>query len=45
MDIVIDHIKAGYGIKIFNYLNLDKADIHCSAYYKCYIVINMGKRI
>lgn len=23
---VIDHIKAGYGIKIFNYLGLDKAD-------------------
>lgn len=24
--IVIDHIKAGYGIKIFNYLGLDKAE-------------------
>lgn len=24
--IVIDHIKAGLGMKIFNYLNLDKAD-------------------
>lgn len=24
--IVIDHIKAGYGVKIFNYLGLDKAD-------------------
>lgn len=24
--IVIDHIKAGLGIKIFNYLNLDNAD-------------------
>lgn len=24
--IVIDHIKAGYGIKIFNYLGLDRAD-------------------
>ncbi|MEG1870443.1 MAG: aspartate carbamoyltransferase regulatory subunit [Peptostreptococcaceae bacterium] len=24
--IVIDHIKAGEGIKIFNFLNLDKAD-------------------
>jgi aspartate carbamoyltransferase regulatory subunit len=24
--IVIDHIKAGQGIKIFNYLGLDKAD-------------------
>lgn len=24
--IVIDHIKASYGIKIFNYLGLDKAD-------------------
>lgn len=24
--IVIDHIKAGYGIKIFNYLGLDKVD-------------------
>lgn len=24
--IVIDHIKAGFGIKIFNYLGLDKAD-------------------
>lgn len=24
--IVIDHIKAGYGIKIFNYLKLNKAD-------------------
>lgn len=24
--IVIDHIKAGYGIKIFKYLGLDKAD-------------------
>lgn len=24
--IVIDHIKAGLGIKIFNYLGLDKAD-------------------
>lgn len=24
--IVIDHIKAGHGIKIYNYLGLDKAD-------------------
>ena len=24
--IVIDHIKAGYGIKIFNYLNLKDVD-------------------
>ena len=24
--IVIDHIKAGYGMKIFEYLGLDKAD-------------------
>ncbi len=24
--IVIDHIKAGHGIKIFNYLGLDRAD-------------------
>jgi aspartate carbamoyltransferase regulatory subunit len=24
--IVIDHIKAGFGIKIFNYLGLDKVD-------------------
>ncbi|AFS77776.1 aspartate carbamoyltransferase regulatory chain [Gottschalkia acidurici 9a] len=24
--IVIDHIKAGYGIKIYNYLGLDKVD-------------------
>lgn len=24
--IVIDHIKAGYGMKIFNYLGLNKAD-------------------
>ncbi|MBC2579832.1 aspartate carbamoyltransferase regulatory subunit [Clostridium sp. DJ247] len=24
--IVIDHIKSGYGIKIFNYLGLDKVD-------------------
>jgi len=24
--IVIDHIRAGYGIKIFNYLGLDKAE-------------------
>jgi aspartate carbamoyltransferase regulatory subunit len=24
--IVIDHIKSGFGIKIFNYLGLDKAD-------------------
>lgn len=24
--IVIDHIKAGWGLKIFDYLNLDKAD-------------------
>lgn len=24
--IVIDHIRAGLGVKIFNYLNLDKAD-------------------
>jgi aspartate carbamoyltransferase regulatory subunit len=24
--IVIDHIKAGHGVKIFNYLGLDKAD-------------------
>lgn len=24
--IVIDHVKAGYGTKIFNYLGLDKAD-------------------
>ena len=25
--LVIDHIKAGLGIKIFNYLNLDKVDL------------------
>ncbi|KNF07207.1 aspartate carbamoyltransferase regulatory chain PyrI [Gottschalkia purinilytica] len=24
--VVIDHIKAGYGIKIYNYLGLDKAE-------------------
>ena len=24
--IVIDHITAGYGIQVFNYLNLDTAD-------------------
>ena len=24
--LVIDHIEAGFGIKIFNYLKLDKAD-------------------
>ena len=24
--IVIDHITAGYGIQVFNYLNLDAAD-------------------
>lgn len=24
--IVLDHIKAGHGVKIFNYLGLDKAD-------------------
>lgn len=31
--IVIDHIKAGHGIKIFNYLGLDKADF-CVALIK-----------
>ena len=25
--LVIDHIKSGMGIKIFNYLNLDKVDL------------------
>ena len=34
--IVIDHITAGYGIQVFNYLNLDKADdtvaLICKAY-------------
>ena len=25
--LVIDHIKAGFGIKIFNHLNLEKSDL------------------
>ncbi len=41
--IVIDHIKAGYGITVFNYLHLDKADYNvaliCNAYSQ-----KMGKK-
>ena len=41
--IVIDHITAGYGIQVFNYLNLDKADYNvaliCNAYSQ-----KMGKK-
>lgn len=41
--IVIDHITAGYGIQVFNYLNLDKADYNvaliCNAYSE-----KMGKK-
>jgi len=28
--LVIDHIKAGYGMKIFQHLGLDKADFSCA---------------
>jgi aspartate carbamoyltransferase regulatory subunit len=34
--IVIDHIKAGYGIKIFDYLGLDKVD------YSVALIMNAG---
>ena len=41
--IVIDHITAGYGIQVFNYLNLDMADYNvaliCNAFSK-----KMGKK-
>ncbi len=36
--IVIDHIKAGHGIKIFNYLGLDKAD------YRVALIMNVESK-
>lgn len=36
--IVIDHIKAGMGIKIFNYLGLDKAD------YRVALIMNADSK-
>ncbi len=33
--IVIDHIKAGHGIKIFNYLGLDECRLFCSTNNEC----------
>lgn len=36
--IVIDHIKAGMGVKIFNYLNLDKSD------YSVALIINADSK-
>ncbi|WP_416198219.1 MAG: aspartate carbamoyltransferase regulatory subunit [Sporanaerobacter sp.] len=36
--IVIDHIKVGYGFKIFNYLGLDKAD------YRVALIMNVPSK-
>lgn len=34
--VVIDHIKAGYGITVFNYLNLDKAEYNVALIMNAY---------
>lgn len=41
--IVIDHIKAGYGIQVFNYLNLDTADYNVALIMNAYSE-KMGKK-
>jgi aspartate carbamoyltransferase regulatory subunit len=41
--IVIDHIKAGYGIKVFNWLSLDKTG-HTVAFVKNAASTIMGKK-
>ncbi|MBO7446440.1 MAG: aspartate carbamoyltransferase regulatory subunit [Bacteroidales bacterium] len=41
--IVIDHITAGYGIQVFNYLNLDKADYNVALIINAYSA-KMGKK-
>lgn len=41
--IVIDHIKAGYGMTVFNYLHLDKADYNVALIMNAYSE-KMGKK-
>ena len=41
--VVIDHIKAGYGITVFNYLNLDKAEYNVALIMNAYSQ-KMGKK-
>ena len=41
--IVIDHITAGYGIQVFNYLNLYKADYNVALIKNAYST-KMGKK-
>ena len=41
--VVIDHIKAGYGITFFNYLNLDKAEYNVALIMNAYSQ-KMGKK-
>lgn len=41
--IVIDHIKAGFGFKVYNYLNLDKAEYNVALITNAYSK-KMGKK-
>ena len=41
--IVIDHIKAGFGFKVYNYLNLDKAEYNVALITNAYSQ-KMGKK-
>ena len=41
--IVIDHIQAGYGIQLFNYLKLDKADYNVALIHNAFSK-KMGKK-
>ena len=41
--IVIDHIQAGYGIQLFNYLKLDKAEYSVALIHNAFSQI-MGKK-
>lgn len=41
--IVIDHIPAGYGIQLFNYLKLDKADYTVALIHNAFSKV-MGKK-
>jgi len=41
--IVIDHIQAGYGIQLFNYLKLDKAEYSVALIHNAFSKI-MGKK-
>ncbi|MBO2525170.1 MAG: aspartate carbamoyltransferase regulatory subunit [Bacteroidales bacterium] len=41
--IVIDHIKAGFGFKVYNYLNLDKAEYNVALITNAYSE-KMGKK-